>query len=270
MIGKNILLSLICLWILFITNGTPLFAEKILAEEKPEVFVQLGHTNLVFSVAFSPDGKYALSGSDDKTIKLWDISTGKEIRTFKGHTSTVRSVAFSPDGKYFLSGSWDKTIKLWDVSTGREIRTFIGHTEAVNSVAFSPDGRYVLSGGGDGILKLWDVSTGKEIRTFKGHMDIVTSVAFFPNGKYILSGSNDGTLRIWSVSTGKEIAQFISFTDGEWIVITPEGYYNSSPYGEYYLNVRVGNNVYDIKNFRETFYRPDLVRKILSEVISRK
>lgn len=94
------------------------------ASEKPEIFVQLGHSGNVSSVAFSPDGKYILSGSDDKTLKLWDIETGKEIRTFAGHANSITSVAFSPDGRYALSGSWDNTLKLWDIVTGNEIRTF--------------------------------------------------------------------------------------------------------------------------------------------------
>lgn len=97
-----------------------------MAYEKPEFFVQLGHSDDVNSVAFSPDGWYALSGSNDKTLKLWDIATGREIRTFKGHSKMVYSVAFSPDGRYALSGSWDSTLKLWDIATGREIRAFKG------------------------------------------------------------------------------------------------------------------------------------------------
>ncbi len=87
-----------------------------------------GHTNGVVSVAFSPDGRYALSGSYDKTMKLWDVSSGQAVRTFSGHSHYVSSVAFSPDGRYALSGSYDKTMKLWDVSSGQVVRTFSGHT----------------------------------------------------------------------------------------------------------------------------------------------
>jgi len=116
-----------------------------------------GHRSSVWSVSFSPDGRYVLSGSWDKTLKLWDVKTGKCIRTFKGHKHGVLSVSFSPDGRYVLSGSWDKTLKLWDVKTGKCIRTFEGHKHGVLSVSFSPDGRYVLSGSKDKTLKLWSL-----------------------------------------------------------------------------------------------------------------
>ena len=194
------------------------------ASDKPEVFVQLGHSDRVTSIAFSPDGKTFVSGSADNTLKLWDVSTGKEIRTFRGHSGDVTSVAFSPDGKIIISGS---------------------------------------GGLFDNTLKLWDVSTGKEIRTFKGNSDRVWSVAFSPDGKMIVSGSHDGTTRLWDIATGKEIAQMVGFTDGEWIVITPEGYFNASPNGAKYLNVRVGNNVYSIDNFFEKFFNPVYVASVL-------
>ncbi len=156
-------------------------------------------------VAFAPDGHSVLSGSWDNTLKLWDLSNGKEIRTFSGHSGGVFSVAFSPDGRRVLSGSVDNTLKLWDLSSGKEIRTFSGHSDIVFSVAFAPDGRSVLSGSWDNTLKLWDLSSGKEIRTFRGHFNTVFSVAFAPNKLSVLLGSSDETLRLWDVSSGGEI-----------------------------------------------------------------
>jgi len=135
----------------------------------------------------------------------------------------------------------------------------LGHSGSVNSVVFSPDGRQILSGSSDGTIKLWDIDTGRELRTFSGHKGRVESVAFSPDGKKILSASSDGTVRLWDVSTGKEIAQFISFDDGEWIVITPDGYYNTSLNGDKYLNVRKGNEVYGIDQWSKTFYQPEIV-----------
>src|SRR6516162_4943192 len=100
-----------------------------------------GHTEVVTSVAYSPDGKTLASGSRDKTIKLWEVATGKEQATLKGHTGEVWSVAYSPDGKTLASGSWDATIKLWDVQTGQERATLKGHTRGVISVAYNPSSK---------------------------------------------------------------------------------------------------------------------------------
>jgi len=250
------------------------------------------------SVSFSPDGKTFVSGGAfDNTVKLWDAATGREIHTLSGHSASVESVAFSPDGKTIVSGSGDKTIKLWDVVTGREIRTLTGHSDVVMSVAFSPDGKTVVSGAGflyifkrseDNIIRLWDVASGREIRTFSGHSNGVYSVAFSQDGKRIISASSDGTVCLWDVANGKEIAKFISFSgsdsqlisasrdittaaeesassiNGEWVVITPDGYYAASPRGDRYLNVRIGNTVTGIDSFRSVFYNPDVVRARLA------
>jgi WD40 repeat protein len=223
-----------------------------------------GHSDLITSVAFSPDGRQIISGSRDRTIKCWDAATGREIRTLSGHSFSVNSVAFSPDGRQIVSGSSDNTIKLWDVSTGREIRTFSGHSGGVSSASFSPDGRQIVSGSSDNTIKLWDVNTGREIRTFSGHSGGVSSASFSPDGRQIVSGSNDRTIKLWDIATGREIAQFIAFNNDEWIVITPEGYYNASANGDHFLNVRVGNNVYGIEQYRATFFNPEVVRAQLA------
>jgi hypothetical protein len=178
-----------------------------------------GHTDWVNSVAFSPDGRSALSGSKDETLKLWDVVTGAEIRVFVGHGSSVDSVAFSPDGRKALSGGRHK-VQLWDVATGEEVGSFAGYA---TSVAFSPDGRSALFAGGD-CCKLWNLATGKEICTFKGVSREVTSVVFSPDGRRALSGSQRHTLRLWDVAAGKEIRIFSGHTD--WVTsvaISPDG-----------------------------------------------
>jgi WD40 repeat protein len=164
-----------------------------------------GHTDSVTSVAFSPDGKQIVSGSDDTTIKLWDAVTGAVLQTLEGHTYYIRSVAFSPDSKQIVSGSSDKTVKLWDTVTGVVLQTLEGHTDYVESVAFSPDGKQIVSGSSDNMVKLWDTVTGKVLQTLEGHTDYVKSVAFSPDGKQIVSGSDDNTVKLWDTVTGKAL-----------------------------------------------------------------
>ena len=115
-----------------------------------------GHTNIVFCVAFGPNGDRLVSASNDNTLKLWDVATGREITTFTGHTHFVMGVAFSPDGTRVASASSDETVKLWDTTTGQETATLTGHRAPVRSVAFSPDGTRVVSGSFDGTVKIWD------------------------------------------------------------------------------------------------------------------
>jgi WD40 repeat protein len=193
---------------------------------RPYLVAQLGHGLYVESLAFSPDGKQILTGSRDKTARLWDTVTGELIRRFTG-MGAVASVAFSPDGKQVLTGSSDKTARLWDAATGKEIRRFTGHTEWVNSVAFSPDGKHVLTGSSgrrDKTARLWDAATGKEIRRFTGHVKQVDSVAFSPDGKHVLTDSSDKTVRLWNVATGKEIRRFTgSGLSYDLVAFSPDG-----------------------------------------------
>ena len=147
-----------------------------------------GHSGTVWSVAIAPDGRTALSGSKDKTLKLWDLATEKSCAPSPGTPVPCGSVAIAPDGRTALSGSEDKTLKLWDLASGKELRTFTGHSDVVSSVAIAPDGRTALSGSCDKTLKLWDLATGKELRTFTGHSGTVYSVAIAPDGRTALSG----------------------------------------------------------------------------------
>jgi len=232
-----------------------------------EIHTLTGHLSGVYAIAFSPDGKQALSGSHDKTLKLWEVETGREIHTLTGHLSRVYAIAFSPDGKLALSGSGDRTLKLWDVETGSEIRTLIGHTDWITTVAFSSDGKRALSGScstlnkrKDNTLKLWDVETGNEILSLTRNTEWFLAIAFSPDGRLVLSGNRDGKTSLWNIETGKVAIQMVDFDDGEWVTITPEGYYTASLNGAKYLNVRVGNEVYGIDQYEAIYHRPDIVK----------
>ena len=120
-----------------------------------------GHSGRVASVSYSPDGKRIVSGSADKTVKVWDAQTGQETLTLKGHSSDVYSVAFSPDGKRIVSGSEDKTVRVWDAESGQEMLTLKGHSDGVRSATFSPDGKRIISGGFDLTVKVWNAKAAR-------------------------------------------------------------------------------------------------------------
>ncbi|KAG8993525.1 hypothetical protein FRB94_013276 [Tulasnella sp. JGI-2019a] len=156
-------------------------------------------------VAWSPDGQRIISGSEDGTLSLWDLSTGAPIgEAWKSHSKRVDCVAWSPDGKMVVSGSDDDTLQLWNPTTGARIGEALrGHTNAVLSVAWSPDSKWVVSGSRDKTLRMWDPSTGALIgEAWEGHTDCVWCVTWSPDSKIIASGSNDETIRLWESSMG--------------------------------------------------------------------
>jgi WD40 repeat protein len=167
-----------------------------------------GHSDVVNSVAFSPDGQRIVTGSNDKTAKVWDEATGTELHTLTGHNDLVVSVAFSPDGQRIVTGSVDRTARVWDAVSGRELLTLKGHSDVVNSVAFSPDGQRIATGSADKTARMWDAASGKELLTLTGHSNWVNSVAFSPDGQRIVTGSQDKTAKVWEAASGRELLTF--------------------------------------------------------------
>jgi WD40 repeat protein len=228
------------------------------------------------AVAISPDKRYVLCAQLQSRLTLWDVASGREIRTVSagGSLHHMRAVAFSPNGQYALSGGNDGKLRLWDIPSLDLVRTINAHEwgrTGIGSVVFSPDGRYALSGGAsDGYIKVWEPSTGVEIRSIEAHSGLnrVWSLALSPNGKFILSGG-DASTRLWDFTTSEELATMVSFENGEWVVITSKGYYNSSEKGAQYLNVKFEGKDYTIDQFYDVFYRPDIVAaKLRGEDIS--
>ncbi len=162
-----------------------------------------GHTDIVWSVAFRPNGVMLASASWDKTIRLWNVKTGRLLHTLTGHTNDIMSVAFSPDGQTLASASWDATIRLWNPNNGQLKRTLTEHAGGVASVAFSPDGNTLASGSADRTIRLWNTTTWKLTRTLTGHTDVVETVAFSPDSNTLASGSRDQTIRLWNPNNGR-------------------------------------------------------------------
>ncbi|MEG4984305.1 protein kinase [Microcoleus sp. BR0-C5] len=181
------------------------------------------HSDAVGSVAFSPDGLMLASGSKDKTIQIWDLATGKSIRTFPGDSSTIWSVAFDSNGTKLATGTGFWRVMLWDLKTGQVIRS-LDHTASVWSVALSPDGQLVASGSGDKTTKISDAATGRLIQSFPDHTDFVYSVAFTPDGKSLVSASKDKKITVVDVTTGALLKTIEGHGDAvRSVAVSPDG-----------------------------------------------
>src|ERR671933_472027 len=182
-----------------------------------------GHNLSVQAVAIAADGKRTISASYDKTLKIWDTDTGRELRTLTGHTGPVRGVAIAPDGLTAISASDDNTLKIWDIETGSELQTLTGHTNSVRGVAIAPDGLTAISASDDNTLKIWDLASGTELRTLTD-TGYGRAVAMAPDGDLAMSVPQLNTLKIWDTETGRELQTLTedsSFVSA--VAIAPDG-----------------------------------------------
>ncbi len=179
------------------------------------------HGSVVNSLAFRPDGKHLASASWDRTVKVWDPTTGQEFLHLAGHDGEARCVAYSPDGKRLVSGG-GREVRVWDTATGQPLHVLAGHTEPVWCVAWSPDGRHIASGGIDRTVRVWDAQTGRPAHILAGHTGVVASLAFAPDGR-LFSGSHDHTVRGWDVDTGKQTLHLGTGIVVSAVAVSPDG-----------------------------------------------
>lgn len=201
----------------------------------PQLVVQTGHRDGVDFIMFSPDGRTLVSSGEDSRLIVWNVASGRELRTLEHHEAALSSAAFSPDGRTLALVGAVGSLKLWDVTTGKELLTLVdpNYLHKIISVAFSPNGRTLASGSEEHTIKLWDVATGRELRTLEGHTDRVNFVAFAPDGQTLVSASADQTVKLWDVPSGSvlrtlanraEIVDLMAFApDGQTLAL---GYFD--------------------------------------------
>jgi hypothetical protein len=223
-----------------------------------------GHSAPVRSVAFSPDGRHLLTVGQDKTVRLWETETGQEVRRYEGLPGDVVRATFTPDGRHVLTTTSDRThmASRWDMESGREVRRYEGHSRSVNSAAFSPDGRHLLTASWDTTARLWEVETGREVHRFEGHSTGLNSASFSHDGRHVLTASWDSTARLWEAETGREVCSLISFRDGSWAVVDPQGRFDASNGGDVEgLHWVVGDEPIALAQLKDRYYDPGLLAK---------
>ncbi|MBW4694520.1 MAG: serine/threonine protein kinase [Lyngbya sp. HA4199-MV5] len=182
------------------------------------------HSSWVRSVVIHPNGKSFASGSGDRTIKLWDLATGKLRHTIAANAGWIRAIAVSPDGQTLASCNNDRRVMLWHWETGERLQTLDGHTDWARAVCFSSDGQLLASGSQDKTVRLWQLSTGTVAHALTGHTHWVIAIAFSPDGRTIVSGSRDKTIRVWNGKTGALVRVLEGHQDAiNAIVFSPDG-----------------------------------------------
>lgn len=203
--------------------GRSYIAESDAPQRRPGLSV-ISHTQPVVALGVSPDSRYLATASADRTVRLWEVATGRLLHTLDRHDGNVSSVAFSPEGRYLASGDVGGTVRLWEARTGRLVQRLEGHTALALAVAFSRDGGRLASGGADGTVRLWEVRRGRALRVLGGHTGYVLSVAFSPDGRRLASSGADGTIRLWDPAAGRRIQ--LMNDHGAWVIsvaFSPDG-----------------------------------------------
>lgn len=227
--------------------------------------------------AFTPDGRYILTGGTDAALKLWDVEAGKRVQSFVGHErgrqGGITGISISSDNQFaFTSAASDASVRLWDFASGKQIGRFSGVENfrlGAWGTALSPDNRSGFVAAAQPAV--WDLASGKPVTPLRWDRPKTSGPAqerppkglFHPNGKSLVLSADDAAVRLFDPATGRMQAMLVGFADGEWIVITSEGYYNGSEKGARYLTIGGGDSGYPVELFSDVFYRPDIVMATL-------
>ncbi len=188
-------------------TNSPTPALKLPKAQKPQrpqpanlLFSCTGHSSRATSVAWSRNGSRIVSGSFDKTVRVWNAANGNSMQTYLGHSDRVQTVVWAPNGMHVASAGNDRTVHIWNASTGALQLIYSGHSDHVLGLAWSPDGTRIASASADKTVQIWDVAAGRNIFTYRGHTDYVFAVAWSPDGKRIATGGNDKVVRVWELA----------------------------------------------------------------------
>jgi WD40 repeat protein len=253
--------------------------------------------HLAQPLAFSADGRYVIAGSvmpgvSGPPLALWDLTTGKQLKTFACGTYTIPGwakeiatstddftcVCFSPNGKHILTGHQSNRATLWNVASGQPVHTMTGHAGlvvnptsaswegSIRAVAFSPDGKMFATASRDATAILWEAASGQKLKTLAGHTHQLNAIFFTADSKRVVTGSSDGTVRIWDVATGGEVVRLLDFENGkDWLAMTPEGLFDGSTNAPKYLSFRISGTLefVPLERYQQKYYQPGLLAQIM-------
>jgi WD40 repeat protein len=245
-----------------------------------------GHAGGVTSLAFSADGALLACGEGHGATRLWEVRTGRLLRTCKaaglqavtaaGDPSPrcLTSIALTRDGRTLVtnagrvSAPFDEPVRFWDTQTGALKKEFADRGHGAQPVALSPDGSILAAGGKT--VKLWDMRTGKLVRELFGHLKLTRAITFSADGRLLVSGGSYGTTNAWEVATGRHLVTLFTFPESragevvdDWLAYHPDGYYDGSPGVERYLAWRVGDALQTPAALGSPLHRPDRIKSAL-------